>query len=409
MLRFQINNEDTGQSTPTRKKKRRSILKNSRHSKTPLYVEVDVGTAKWIRVSLDDIVTYRCIYEGSNSVLFQTTNKEGEDEVLVVRWSQSGSGSDDKDDLSISLVTDQSIVPAYKGKHRFMHQGVHVSVGVRRYIYGEPLSEVIKDASPELMSHYKIQIEAIVAQLSEVTSTHYGSILNGGLKATTVQGYISSGNLIGKLKNQKYVGYEVETKETSWNTKCKPRLCHGSLWPEHIIVNGTSIEGIVGWSNADFIPEAIDRYLYEMCVARSSINRNWSSFLSDIPCTDEAANDDTAKCAMIKYAQSTLASQVKGMNTTRVAQAAERTIRYHCGVRSARVSFAALNTREPAVYDPDDGRPSDQRSLSSLTDETLETWERSTATTGTTIKPWLSSSQDVLAPLHISTDQRSTM
>lgn len=396
MLRFQINNTDNEVSSEKKKHRRR----NRKQQHEPLYVEVDVGTSAHLKVSLDNVAIYRHLHDGERSKLFHTKTKGGEDEVVVVRWAETNKGSDDKDHEVISMVPDQSIVPVYKAKQKFVHQGRHVSIGIRRYIDGEPLSSVMRKITPEQLDHYKLQVTAIAVQLASVTSSYYGSVLNGGLKSSTVHGYMTACNLIEKLKNHGYLNTVVPADDSNWNPECKPRLCHGALWSDHIIVNGTSVEGIVGWSSADFMPESVDRYLYRLWYTNSYRDRSWRRFLYDIPITCDAAMTNTAKYAMIQYAQSVATSRVRRSKSKSIAQVAQEAIAEIEDVDSRRVTFAGVEPLNPRPRDDDAMSASDQRSLSSLTDHTIDTWERATATTTTTIKPCLrSSSVDVPATL----------
>ena len=394
MLRFQVNNPDS--NTHEQKKKRR--LSPKKHTNEPLHVEVDVGTSKRLKVLLDNVTVYRHLHDGERSKLFHTKTRGGEDEVVVVRWAETSKGSEDKDHEVMCVVPNQSIVPSYKAKQKFMHQGRHVSVGIRRYIDGEPLSSIIRKITPEQLDHYKLQVSAIVAELAEVTAEHYGLVLNGGLKASTVHGYISACNLIEKLRNHGYNSTAVPADSSNWNAECKPRLCHGAIWPDHIIVKGTSVEGIVGWSSADFMPESVDRYLYRLWYTNSHRDRSWRRFLYSMPVVCDAGSTNTAKYAMIQYAQSVATSRARYSKSKRIAQTAQEAMAEIEEVEARRVTFAGVEPLRPKPKDDDTISVSDQRSLSSLTDHTIDTWERATATTTTTIKPCLrSSSVDVPA------------
>lgn len=398
MLRFQVNKIDN----EVRDEKKRHRRHSRKQAYEPLYVEVDVGTPKRLKVSLDNVAVYRHLHDGERSKLFHTKTRGGEDEVVVVRWAETSKGSEDKDDEVISMVPDQSIVPAYKAKQKFVHQGRHVSVGIRKYIDGESLSSMMRKVTPEQLDHYKLQVSVIAADLANVTSEYYGSVLNGGLKASTVHGYISACNLIEKLRNHGYVNTVVPIEDNNWNTECRPRLCHGALWPDHIIVKGTSVEGIVGWSSADFMPESVDRYLYRLWYTSSYRDRSWRRFLYDMPVVCDAGLTNTAKYAMIQYAQSVATSRARHSKSKRIAQTARDAMAEIEEVEARRVTFAGVEPLRPKPKDEDTISVSDQRSLSSLTDHTIDTWERATATTTTTIKPCLRSSS-VNVPVTLDT------
>lgn len=138
-----------------------------------------------------------------------TKSKWSDDEVVVVRWVDDGRGSDDKDDEAMSLVPNQSIVLVYKVKYKFLREGKHVSIGISKYIRGEPLPKVMKNCTPEQMDHYKLQLSSIVSELATATSESYGAVRSGGSKSTTVPGHIPARNLIEKLRDSEYVNRSV--------------------------------------------------------------------------------------------------------------------------------------------------------------------------------------------------------
>lgn len=387
MLRFKLK-ESTPQSTDSHDSFKRGSLTRKRqslrsqHSERQShiqhkYVNVDVGTPTGIRIDLGDAESYSILHESKFSALFKVNPKEGDPEVLVVRWMDQSSKGSDKDDIAISNVRNKDIVPTYYGKKRLMHQGVYVSLGLRRYIEGVPLSAVIKHVSEEQLDHYKLQVSSIVRDLSLVTSTHFGSILDGSLSTTTVKGYISAHNMIEKLRNRKYASPRLLSKDGDWDKKCVPRLCHGSLWPEHIIVNGTEVKGIVGWSSADFLPEALDRYMYRMWYVPSQEEREWRDFLFYIPGTYEAVSAKAAQMDMIAYARAVSAVRVGTCLRGEVDELARDAIE-----EAATMYPFALSVNSAGRY----GNSGDGASRSSLGHETEDTWENFTTTTETTIK-----------------------
>lgn len=232
MLRFQINDQA---QRPHTYKKRRHRKRSKEHGSKHNYVDVNVGTPRLLRVSLDNAIDYEYLHEGNRSTLIRTKIEGQDDEIVVIRWADSSSGCEDKDDKVMSLVPDKSIVPLYKAKQRFVHQGRYVPVGIRRYIHGEVLGDVIRKCTPEQLDHYKLQISAIASNLAGVTSGHYGAVLNGGLKATTVHGYLSACSVIEKLRNPQYLNVTVPAAEDNWNPDCIPKAMPRSVMarPHH--------------------------------------------------------------------------------------------------------------------------------------------------------------------------------
>lgn len=398
MLRFSLKDDSSvqlpKQNRKHHSKKHSSGTRNSDGSGK--YIDIDIGTPTCIRVSLDTAAEYRCIHSSKYSKLFQIRQEDGSSETLVVRWMDPTCSSSDRDDVAISAVTDKSIVPEYEGKQRFMHQGAYVSVGLRRYIEGQPLSMVMKTATPEQMDHYKLQVSSIVTQLANITSSHYGTVLDGNLKTSRIPAYISAHHMIEKLKNSKYSGSKLESSEGDWSAECAPRLCHGSLWPDHVIVNGTSVEGLVGWSCADFMPQSLDSWMYRLWHTGSRREQQWQEFISQTPCQDNAALTPMADEDMARYAQAVATIRAGSRATKSISDKAEKLIQNINILDYPHLfSRAPLSGASSAV-----GSTSDARSLATLTDQTIDTWEQFTTATEATIKPCRSS---ISSARHIST------
>jgi hypothetical protein len=390
MLRFQVKDDGrkhkhhrSGKSKQNRGSIIRTNDNDSEYEVDPdQYIDIDIGTPSTLRVILEDSVAFRCIHTSPYSRLFQIERTDKSTEVLVVRWMDPSCSGSDKDDVAISMVQDHSVVPTYTGKKRYMHQGAYVSIGFRKYIDGVPLSKIMKKITPAELDHYKLQVSSIITELSTVCSDYYGSILDGNLKTSTVSGYISAHNMVEKLRNSQYVGSDVEAGAEHWNADCNPRLCHGAMWPEHIIVKGTSVEGIVGWSNADFIPECIDRYTYMLWNVRSTRDQDWRRFLSSVPSVDNAARTYVAQCDMIRYAQAISMSRAGRSGAKSVERAAERILRDTAETDPLWLPANKRSTRSSVAESV-----SDAASLATLTDETIDTWEQFTVTTEHTAKP----------------------
>lgn len=386
MLRFKNDYSDF----PEQKTKRRSIIRSatsaSKHNSLALneYIDVDVGTPTRVRVVLDNASAYRCIHEGAWSKLFQIQHTDDSTETLVVRWMKPAFKNSDRDDIAISVAPNPDIAPVYTAKHSMMHQGMYVSIGVRRYIDGRPLSDILRHVTAEQLDHYKLQVSAIVAEMASTTSDYYGEILDGKLKTSTIQGYITAHNMIEKLRDSTFSGFDPSPDEADWQHSHKPRLCHGSLWPEHIIVKGTSVEGIVGWSSADFMPEIIDRYLYQLWYVKSHIDRKWRRFVCRIPGIDDTPLDDTAWRNVVVYAEAMAKCKAGPGGQKQVSESVGKLIEKTVGQIPA--SLSTRNSRVSSRNSVSDAA-SDAGSLSALTDQTIDTWERFTVTTEATITP----------------------
>lgn len=368
MLRWSIDSSALDVMKLKHRSKRESKHTEDEHGH---YVDIDVTTSRPIRIQLDDVKSYVPIHTSFHSKLFKVTYHDNNVETLIVRWMHSQYSHTDKDDVSTSLVPNEVSVPRYRVKYKFSHQGMHVSVGLRNYIEGRPLSEIIRRASNEELDHYKLQIRAAVTAIASVTSQYYGHITEPAFRSSTLTGYIRSRVTIESTQHEDFYVNTSNIDEAGWNKQNKPRLCHGSLWPDHIIVNGTSVEGIVGWSSCDFLPESTDRYMYYMWYVRDRRSVQWQQFLSSIPCVDDAPTTQLATEIMVRYCEAVALHRADLSGKKRVQRAA----------------IKLLEREQASSSDyPESLCVSDKKSLSVLTEETIDSWENFAIRTESTVR-----------------------
>lgn len=367
MLRWRA---DDTELLATSNKTRRRHKRTSRVQKgEDNYVEVDVTTKTPVRFYLDNNVSHQLLYKGSGSRL-ELTTKPGEDmKVLVIRWCRGNFAALDKDDVAIDIVSQYVTAPVYEAKQSFMHEGMHVSVGVRAYIEGRPLSDTIHLISETKLQMYMSQVESAMNEMGRVASQRFGSILDGKLSCNNALQHIRMRIMLEKVSGNRYITDAVTESAINVEHSGVPVFCHGQLWPEHIIVDDFGVKGIVGWSNADFIMERVDRILYKMCDEKSYSNKKWRDFLSAVPIvhdTDELSPG--VKTCIISYCEAVSMDRTGGRSSSHIKNISS--------ILLPDVSMipAPLSSSR---------RESDKTSLSALTNNTEQTWENFTNTTVT--------------------------
>lgn len=370
MLRWTCDSDalDVGRGAKEKRRRRRSSRTEVLETR---YIDVDVGTKTPLRIHLGDCVYHDTVSLSRGSMLERVVLTDNAEKTVVVRWCSAKFAALDKDDTVIDMVSQYVAVPVYEKKHHFYHESMHVSVGLRKYIHGTPLSECIRNTPPAMLQHYASQVSAMMMAAAKEVQRPFGHILDGKLQTESACTHINNRVLFERIHGNKYMDHEAMHAASGINAEEKPVLCHGSLWPEHIIVEGTNVQGIVGWSSADFTIESLDRILYSMCDERRREYREWRQLLVDTPTVGEHTElSDITAYGLLPYCRALSMDRCEGKSR-----------RHIDSVVSAVSKGTALM---PHPLRPSSTRPgSDGASLSALTDNTLDTWEKSTNATVT--------------------------
>ena len=328
-----------------------------------LSVVVDVGTPTCIELELGECSTATKLHSSISSMLIKVTRQDT-DTVVVVRWGVLRDKECDMDHISSLIGSTAVNAPLYTDKRYLEHEGKYVSIGQRSYIPGSPLSQCWDDMSSNEIESVYTQVARVLTTLRLKVSDHFGHINDGAFKTSTTHSYIShhvvreallygvGAGITGLLsENAKYNG--------------NPRFCHRSLMPEHIIVNSNTVSGIVGWSGADFVPEVLDRVRYAY-TARLTLWSDWAYKLSSIPVCDLPGEVPYPIFFNVAaYVQRVERRAGGGERVHEVDSACHNVIRSNMSVDVIRCTGDAQ---------------SDTASLTALTDETIDTWEKATAT-----------------------------
>lgn len=219
---------------------------------------IDIGTPKPFKVRMHDVSKFIFLSDGSSKVCIRAQYEDTrDDEVVCLKWSQAKSEVNPPDVMASQIASSAVATPRYRYRSLFNHQGIYVCLSIRNYIPGKTLEHAMASMTYNQVSSIEMQVSAVVWSLARKVSPYFGHLKSSRLRTSTAGAYVRSlafaDTITGSMDatcwqevgNDSYVGTSV--------------FCHGSLTPDHIIVEGTSLVGIVGWSSADFMPEAYDR------------------------------------------------------------------------------------------------------------------------------------------------------
>lgn len=222
---------------------------------------VDVGTSTPFEVTIDGAVRFIRMGDGECKLCVRVEYERGKSpEVVVLKWSAVQRDCNTRNHITSQIGATVTITPSYRLKEVFNHEGTFVSIGIRNYIPGRTFKSVMERMNRSSIDAVQLQVEAISWELAKKTSTHFGHIQDGSLRTENASSYIRTRAFLDKLR------YKLDAD--SWNEIGsdnhigKAVFCHGALTPDHIILDGDTVVALIGWSNADFVPEAYDRLKY---------------------------------------------------------------------------------------------------------------------------------------------------
>lgn len=248
---------------------------------------IDIGEPRAIGITIENACRFTLLSDSANSACIKISySGDEEDDVLTVRWGQSIKEVSRADHIAALMAKNITSVPIYKSKRVVKHFGKYVGIGVRCYIRGQTLQSVMSSLSPDDIQAVKIQVEAFCWELAKKTSDYFGHIQHGQLRTTTAPAYVTYRAMLDKLSG--VLRSEDWTQRGTDAYVGRAVMCHGNLTPEHILVDGTTVTGIVGWGSGDFMPEAYDRVQYYF---RSDPTDPycWNRYMSEMVSTPDTA------------------------------------------------------------------------------------------------------------------------
>lgn len=279
-LSFGSSNLNFTNSDTKRKGRRRRVKSYSAVREAPGTIYLEVGEPEPFGVKISHANNFETLSETENSLVVKVSyNDRPEKEVLKIHWSDTQRDSCDRDHVPSLMIGDYVSVPKYKSKDTYRHYRKYITVGVRSYIKGHTLSSVISRLSDDDYDIIFEQIQGIIWKLGEKQSANFGHIQFNTLRSVTPSAYISTMVMLDKLTSKLDAEDWNETGRDMY--RCPAVMCHGNLSPEHIILRGNTVVGLVGWSNGDFIPEVYDRLRYYF-MSNPRDPRCWYRRLSEV-------------------------------------------------------------------------------------------------------------------------------
>jgi len=345
--------------------KNKGRCKRKRRCERQSWLCVDVGTSKDFVVRLGKGVSYDIIHSSESSVLARLIEANEYTDVVVVRWGLAYEAALDRDHISSTIASDIVSVPECKGKSFHVFKGKHVSVSVRTYIPGVPLSSVIERMNAEELDHVKLQVSAVVASLASKTSPTFGGVRQAKFKTNSAEAFLTRCVVTEKLSGNPNTACLLPTVLDDAN-EVPAVLCHRQLTPEHVIIDGVSVVGVVGWSSADYVPEAVDRTMYEYSSPKRKF-LDWYRYLTNLPYTYSSSEPSNVFLHNVREYCKMVHVQANRRSPTSI----NSTAGYGSTHFSPGVKHETSNVN----------CGSDGASLESLLNNTVDTWEKSTTTT----------------------------
>jgi len=246
------------------------------------FVCIDVGTESAFEIRYRPDESCDVLRSTSSSVALKIQGADAS-YVYSVKWSRSKALlSPPSTYRAISLMVAGGIefVPKYLGGDIYLHEGTYVRVELREYIEGASMSSVYSTLSAEDLHVILLQISRLVEVMESYNNSHFGYLKHGRLRTTTPIGYI----------RQLCYRHSLPMVNLESSYECKPTLCHLRLNPCHIILNGRSVVGVLGWDYVDFMPRAMCDLSYEV-KSRGPVFGGWYAMLRSMFGSDGAPTD----------------------------------------------------------------------------------------------------------------------
>ncbi|KAG9240535.1 hypothetical protein BJ878DRAFT_578973 [Calycina marina] len=286
-------------------------------------------------------------------MVVKITYEDGDNDIMLIRSSMNRHTIDTRGHVCASKVALRVPVPEVREKKLYKLYNTHIMTIVRSYIHGEPADRMWHLISTEDKQLVLDDLARNVLMISIVRSEYFGHAQLEKLRTANAYTYVYALAMIARVKGQLDVHQASSLSSEGGPDIAVPVLCHGSLSPEHIILDGPKVVGIVGWSSADFKPPALDRSLYHF---KSNPNDPmcWYRFISEIPCAGLSTSSDLMmRCINFAY---WLSRYNRSEEDTRRVDALMKSI---------------LENRDEAAESDDPSRTTQAESQSTVTDSTM--------------------------------------
>lgn len=228
------------------------------------YVLIDVNEPEPFKVSCCADGTYTLIHRSDCGAVFKVKYPKGATETMLVRWCKKALYTPDRSFAASSLVDDRMHVPEhYALVVNEFHDSI-VEVTLREYIEGLTAYEAWPGLSSAAKHSVMCQVAQLAGEIHQIKSKFYGNITGAPVMSEDSFDYMTKMVVRSKLLNHVNRNWSMGKHCVSDGI---PVLCHNALSPEHIILNGDKVVGVVGWGQADFAPLVLERqwYTFHQC------------------------------------------------------------------------------------------------------------------------------------------------
>nr|POF11848.1 hypothetical protein CFP56_78078 [Quercus suber] len=241
---------------------------------------IDIGETDLFYTELEDTVEYVNIHRSHSSSVFLAVNVDGCKTVLRVSWSVHKRVAQGRGYKGLLMCNSIPQAPEMYSRTLSVVGDTYVEVSTRQYMEGCTLSEAWSSLDPVQRMSVIGQVEAIVEKMSAFTSTHFMS-LQGRNLSTTSPVLCLNYRLMLSMITQDLKESDMRVLDMQ-DFHCPAVLCHGNLSTEHVIVTGSTVTGIVGWSACDYMPETMDRMKYQFARPVHEGESEWYTHISQM-------------------------------------------------------------------------------------------------------------------------------
>ena len=183
---------------------------------------------------------------------------------------------------------------------------------------------IIASCADDVVMGYAEEVRDTMKKLSAFTAKRFGYIEHGNMRTTTATGYI---NVCASVALQRAQVDPSEARMLHYvDYYTQPTLCHNALDPEHIIVNGHNVVGMIGWFHADYVPEVYNRlrHYYRGYDDKTSL---WYGRISSLRLSSPDLYDVTLGEHAARFAYAIARKDTEHTNQDRLAQLHDGVIR----------------------------------------------------------------------------------
>lgn len=247
------------------------------------HVLIDVDEPEPFKVSCCADGLYTLIHKNSCGAVFKVKYPKGTTETMLVRWCKKTLYTPDRSFVASNLVDDRMRVPEHYAQIINEFHDSIVEVTLREYIEGITAYEAWPSLSPASRHSVMCQVAQLSGEIHQIKSKFYGNITGAPVMSEDSYEYMTRMVVRSKLLNHVNRNWSMGRVCSSEGV---PVLCHNALSPEHIILSGDKVVGVIGWGQADFAPLVLEKqwYAFHQC---DSTWYEWYCHLASSICPED--------------------------------------------------------------------------------------------------------------------------